>query len=71
MRVEFHLPVSELTALERYEKSAELARRMRIVTLAMNGWTAPAVAIATGLSRRVYQERAATGQTSQSSPREE
>ncbi len=56
MRVEFHLSLSELTALERCETSAELARRMRIVILAMNGWTAPAVAMATGLSRRVCQE---------------
>jgi transposase len=54
--VEFHLSLSELTALERCEKSAELARRIRIVILAMNGWTAPAVAMATGLSRRVCQE---------------
>jgi transposase len=56
MWVEFHLSLSELTALERCEKSAELARRIRIVILAMNGWTAPAVAMATGLSRRVCQE---------------
>lgn len=56
MRVEFHLPVSELARLERCEKSAERARRIRIVILAMNGWTAPAVAMATGLSRRVCQE---------------
>ena len=56
MRVEFHLSLSELTALERCEKSAERARRMRIVILAMSGWTAPAVAMTTGLSRRVCQE---------------
>ena len=49
MRVELHLLLSELTALERCEKSAERARRMRIVILAMSGWTAPAVAMATGL----------------------
>ena len=55
MRVEFHLSLSELTALERCEKSAERARRMRIVILAMSGWTAPAVAMATDLSRRVCQ----------------
>ncbi|MBL6706567.1 MAG: helix-turn-helix domain-containing protein, partial [Planctomycetaceae bacterium] len=56
MWVEFHLSLSELTALERCEKSAEWACRIRIVILAMNGWTAPAVAMATGLSRRVCQE---------------
>jgi hypothetical protein len=39
MRVEFHLSLSELTALERCEKSAERARRMRIMILAMSGWT--------------------------------
>ena len=39
MRVELHLSLSELTALERCEKSAERARRMRIVILAMSGWT--------------------------------
>ncbi len=56
MRVESHLPASELVRLERCEKSAERARRLRIVMLATTGWTAPAVAMATGLSRRVCQE---------------
>ena len=41
MRVEFHLPVSELARLERCEKRAGRARRFRIVILAMNGWTVP------------------------------
>ncbi len=56
MRVEFHLPVSALTWLERCEKSAERVRRIRIVILAMDGWTAPAVVVAAGLARRVCQE---------------
>ena len=55
MHVEAHLPLEELKRLEREEKDADRARRMRIVILAVEGWTAPAVAMAVGLSRRICQ----------------
>jgi hypothetical protein len=55
MQVESHLPPEELKRLERVEKDADRARRMRIIILGMEGWTAPAVAMAVGLSRRICQ----------------
>jgi transposase len=55
MHVESHLPLEELKRLERVEKDADRARRMRIVILGMEGWTAPAVGMAVGLSRRICQ----------------
>jgi transposase len=55
MRVELHLPLSELKLLEREESDAARSKRMRIVILAMEGWTAPAIAMSVGLSRRICQ----------------
>ena len=55
MEVKDHLPVSELKRLERVEKNADRARRLRILILGIEGWTAPAVAMAVGLSRRICQ----------------
>lgn len=55
MEVAGHLPLEELKRLERVEKNADRARRLRIVVLAAEGWTAPAVAMAVGLSRRICQ----------------
>jgi transposase len=55
MDVKGHLPLAELKRLERAEKDADRARRMRIIILAHEGWTAPAVAMAVGLSRRICQ----------------
>ena len=55
MHVEQHLPLEELKRLERIEKDADRARRMRIIILGVEGWTAPAIAMAVGLSRRVCQ----------------
>ena len=55
MEVVDHLPLEELKRLERVEKDADRARRMRIVILGSQGWTAPAVAMAVGLSRRICQ----------------
>ena len=49
MQGESHLPLEELKWLERVEKDADRTRRMRIVILAAEGWTAPAVAMAVGL----------------------
>jgi len=42
MEVKDHLPLSELRRLERVEKDADRARRLRIVILGLEGWTAPA-----------------------------
>jgi transposase len=55
MEIRAHLPLAELKRLERIEKDADRARRLRIVILGIEGWTAPAVAMAVGLSRRICQ----------------
>jgi transposase len=55
MQVHARLPLGELIGLERVEKDADRAKRLRIIILAMQGWTAPAVAMAVGLSRRICQ----------------
>jgi hypothetical protein len=56
MHVMPHLPLEELKRLERAEKDADRSKRMRIVILGREGWTAPAVAMAVGLSRRILAE---------------
>lgn len=55
MEIRGHLPLAELKRLERVEKDADRARRLRIVILGSEGWTAPAIAMAVGLSRRICQ----------------
>lgn len=55
MKVKDHLPLSELRRLERTEKDSDRAKRLRIVILGIEGWTAPAVAMAVGLTRRICQ----------------
>ncbi len=55
MKVKEHLPLSALERLERTELNAARARRLRIVILASQSWTAPAVAMAVGLTRRICQ----------------
>jgi transposase len=55
MEVKDHLPLAELKRLERVEKDADRARRLRIVILAAEGWTAPAIAMTVGLTRRICQ----------------
>ena len=55
MIVKEHLPLAELKRLERFEKDADRARRLRIIILGSEGWTAPAVAMAVGLTRRICQ----------------
>ncbi|WP_197529922.1 hypothetical protein [Botrimarina mediterranea] len=47
------VPLGELKRREHCEKHADKARRLRVVILAAEGWTAPAGAMAVGLSRRV------------------
>jgi transposase len=55
MDVKDHMPLAELKRLERGEKEAHRGKRLRIVILGIEGWTAPAVAMAVGLSRRICQ----------------
>jgi transposase len=55
MDVKDHLPLGELRRLERVEKDADRAKRLRIIILGSEGWTAPAVAMAVGLTRRICQ----------------
>lgn len=55
MRVESHLPLKELKQLEREEKDAGRSKRLRIIILAIEGWTAPSIAMSIGLSRRICQ----------------
>jgi transposase len=55
MDVRGHLPLEELVRLERIEKDATRSKRLRIVILAMGGFTAPAIAMSVGLSRRICQ----------------
>src|SRR4051794_21454159 len=55
MDVSWHLPLEELVRLERAEKDASRSKRLRIVILAIGGYTAPAIAMSVGLSRRICQ----------------
>jgi transposase len=55
MDVKPHLPLEELVRLERNEKDAARSKRLRIVILAHGGYTAPAIAMSVGLSRRICQ----------------
>ena len=55
MEVKGHLPLAELERLERCETNAQRAKRLRIVILAIQGFTAPAIAMCVGLSRRICQ----------------
>ena len=55
MDVRLHLPLEELVQLERVEKDAAHSKRLRIVILAIGGWTAPSIAMSVGLTRRVCQ----------------
>jgi len=55
MDVRGHLPLEELVRRERIEKDATRSKRLRIVILATGGYTAPAIAMSVGLSRRICQ----------------
>jgi len=49
--VQDHLTVKKLRKLERSQTDAALAKRFRIIILAIGGWTAPEIAMAVGLAR--------------------
>ncbi|MEZ5942609.1 MAG: IS630 family transposase [Planctomycetaceae bacterium] len=55
MFVQDHRTLDQLKQLERAEKNADRARRLRIVILAAEGWTAPSIAMCIGFSRRICQ----------------
>jgi transposase len=55
MEVRGHLPLEALVRLERAENDAARSKRLRIVILALSGYTAPAIAMSLGLSRRICQ----------------
>lgn len=50
------VPIATLKKLEGKERDAMRSKRLRIVILAIEGWTAPAIAMSVGLCRRECQE---------------
>jgi transposase len=59
MEVTLRCSFNDLVLAQRLEKSAQRARNLQIIVLAVQGWTAPAIAMAVGLTRRVVQTRVA------------
>jgi transposase len=55
MQVEAHSSLEALKRIERSEKDAWRSKRLRIIILAIEGWTAPAIAMSVGLTRRICQ----------------
>lgn len=55
MRVSLRVSLEELERREGREADARLAKRMRVIILAIRGYTAPAVAMSVWLSRRIVQ----------------
>jgi transposase len=55
MHVEPHVSVDELKRLARSEQDVRIAKRIQMVVLAVEGYTAPAIARSLGFSRRVCQ----------------
>ena len=57
MKVQDHLTLETLQRLEKKESDASQAKRLRIIILAIQGFTAPAIALTLGMSRRAVQKR--------------
>ena len=55
MHVEGHLSLAELKRLARTEQNAKLSRRIQMIVLALEGYTAPAIARSLSSARRVCQ----------------
>lgn len=55
MHVKYHVELAELKRWARAEKDVRLAKRMQMVVLAIEGFTAPAIAMSLGSSRRSCQ----------------
>jgi transposase len=56
MYVRGHKPLVRLKQFERKVRDAIRSKRLRIIILAIEGWTAPAIAMSVGLLRRECQE---------------
>jgi transposase len=57
MEVRDHRTLETLQRLEKKESNASQAKRLRIIILALQGFTAPAIALTLGMSRRAVQKR--------------
>ena len=66
MEVRQHLPLAELERLERKEPNARRAKRLRIVILAMRGYTAPAIAMSLGWRAQISASNGVFFSTSKS-----
>jgi transposase len=55
MEVREHVALETLERIERKETDVQRSKRLRIIILAIQGWTAPAIAMSVGLSRRICQ----------------
>jgi len=53
--VKDHMTLEKLKKLERSQSDAALAKRFRIIVLAIQGWTATEIEMAVGLARRTVQ----------------
>ncbi len=56
MHVKDYVPLEKLKKLVRSEKNPRVARRIQIIILALEGYTAPGIALSLSLSRRACQE---------------
>ncbi len=56
MYVKDHVSLEKLKQLSRSEKKPKVARRIQIIILAIQGYTAPAIALSLSLSRRTCQQ---------------
>ena len=55
IEIKFHHSLVTLEQKEREEKDASRSKRLRIIILALKGFTAPTIALSIGLSRRICQ----------------
>jgi len=56
MEVSDRLSLEQLLALQKQTKDAYFYRNLRLIILAKQGWTAPGIGLALGLTRRVIQQ---------------
>jgi transposase len=56
MEVRSHHTLEQLQLLQREQRDVAHWKRLQIVILAKRAWTAPAIAAAVGLSRRIVQD---------------
>jgi hypothetical protein len=63
MEMRDHLSLEALERIERKETDVRRSKRLRIIILALRGFTAPAIAMSIGLSRRICQRWVALNST--------